>query len=367
MPVALPGRGRGASRSQLEASAVEPLVGVTRAGVIESWHAGAIAVVSGAGGIVAHAGDAETATFWRSTAALHRALALVHAGGVKRWELSEAQLAILCGSHHGEPAQVRCVAEILERIGLEESALHCGAQMPRSEWAAAELLRRNEKPSALHHPFSGNHVALLALSRLLGGDVERYEDASGAAQVSALEMTARLAGVAPQEMVVSGDGAKSGEYRTELWRLALAFARLIAVPRDWETRIHATAQAIVNAVTHHPDFISGAGEIDAEAMRAFDGTAICKLGEEGVGAAAWAPSERFPEGVGVAFKIADGVGGRRAIPVVLAAIAEQLELGTGEQRAALESHVVRTIETQRGEPVSELVPLFELTIEAREA
>lgn len=364
--MSLSGRGRGASRSQIEASAVEPLVGLTRAGVIESWHAGAIAVVSGAGEIVAHVGDAERATFWRSAAAPYQALALVHAGGVKRWELSEGQLAILGGSHHGEPAQVRCVAEILERIGLDESALRCGVQMPRSEWAAAELLRRNEKPSALHHAASGNHVALLALSRLLGGDVERYEEAGAAAQVSALEMAARFAGVAPQEMTVSREGAKAGEYRTELWRLALAFARLMAVPRDWEMRIHATAQAIVNAVTHHPDFISGAGEIDAEAMRAFGGAAICKLGEEGVGAVAWAPSKRFPEGVGVAFKIADGVG-RRAIPVVLDAVAEQLELGTEEQRAALKLHVANAVERQGGEPVSELVPLFELTIEAGEA
>lgn len=355
-------RGARTFRTEFAAGKFAPLVGVSRSGVVESIHMGAVAVVTGAGERVAQVGEADVPVFWRSAAKLHQALALVHAGGVKRWQWSDAQLAIMCGSHNGEPAQVRCVQDILQRIGLAEDALRCGVQAPHSTWAAAELARKSQKPSAVHHMCSGNHAGLLALTRLLGGDVAAYENQQAPAEVSALEIAARFAELAPTEIFLGIDGCGIPAYRTELWRLALAFARLIAVPREWEMRIHASAQTVVNAVTRHPDMISGAGEIDAECIRAFGGAAICKLGAEGVCAAAWAPSERFPAGVGVALKVADGLGSR-AIPVVLAATIAQLELGTEEQRATLERHVDRSVSTHTGDPVGELLALFELAME----
>lgn len=340
-----------------------PLVAAVRSGRVESRHAGAVVAVTGADELVATAGAPELPVFWRSAAKLHQALALALAGGVKRWELTDAQLAIICGSHAGEPAQVRCVASILERIGVDEDALHCGPQPPHREWAASDLIRRNEKPSALHHMCSGNHAGLIALSRLLGGDPTRYEQPNDPGQEFALEVAARFAGLGPGEVVVGIDGCGIPAYRTPLRALALAFARLMAVPRDWETRLHSAAGTIVNAVTRHPEFIRGTGEIDTECLRAFGGTALCKLGAEGVCAAAFAPDERFPHGLGLAVKIADGLGAR-AIPIVLAECLEQLELGTEEQRAALEPHIERAIKTSRGETVGELAATFELSIEA---
>lgn len=343
-----------------------PLVAVLRSGKAESVHAGAVVAMEGNGELVAAAGGPELPVFWGAAATLHQTLALVLAGGVKRWELSDAQLAIMCSSHNGEPAQVRCVASILERIGLEPDALHCGAQPPHSEWAAADLLRRNEKPSPLHHRCSGNHAGLLALSRLLGGDLASYEDANAPAEQNALEVAARFSGLEVREIALGVDECGVPAYRTPLRALALAFARLMTVPREWETRIHAAATTVVNAVVRHPETIAGAGEIDMECLKAFGGAAICKLGGEGVCAAAFAPTERYPRGLGLAMKIADGTGAR-AIPIVLMACLEQLELGTEQQRAALEAHARRGETTLRGEVVSELAPAFELTIEGPSA
>src|SRR5688572_3777866 len=99
-----------------------PLVEITRSGVVDSVHAGAVAAVTADNDLVAQAGTPDLPAFWRSAAKLHQAIALVLAGGVKRWELDDAQLAIMCGSHHGEPAQIRCVTSILDRIGLDADA-----------------------------------------------------------------------------------------------------------------------------------------------------------------------------------------------------------------------------------------------------
>jgi L-asparaginase II len=122
------------------------LVAVSRSHVVESAHAGTLAVVAGDGEILAFAGNPDAPTYWRSAAKLHQSLAVVDAGAVKRWGITDAQLAIMCGSHNGEAAQVRSVAGNLERIGVDESALRCGAQTPHNERVAAELVCRNERP-----------------------------------------------------------------------------------------------------------------------------------------------------------------------------------------------------------------------------
>lgn len=339
-----------------------PLVEVSRSGLVESLHGGVIAVVNGEGEVLAHAGSPDVSIFWRSAAKLHQALALVLEGGVKRWGLSDGQLAAICSSHNGEPGQVSCVGSVLKRIGLDESALHCGKMPPHSAWAAADMIRRNEPPSALHHMCSGNHAGLLALTRLLGADPAWYETEAAPAQKRALEVAALFAGLPVPQIELGVDGCGIPAYRTPLRSLATAFARLVAPPREWEAHVHAAARTVVNAVTRNPDIISGAGEIDAECLRAFRGQAICKLGAEGVCAAAFSPDERFPRGVGIALKIADGLGSR-AIPAALLACIEQLELGTEEQRAALEARVNLEVKTHRGEPVGRMRAIFELTRE----
>src|SRR4051794_27336883 len=90
--------------------AAPPVVAsVSRSGKVESRHRGSISVVDTDGCRLAAVGDADEPVYWRSAAKLHQALPLVMAGGMERWGLSNRHLAIICGSHNGEPAQVECV------------------------------------------------------------------------------------------------------------------------------------------------------------------------------------------------------------------------------------------------------------------
>src|SRR5881296_1026984 len=77
-----------------------------RGGVVEAVHAVHVAVVDGAGALVAGTGDPELVTFWRSAAKPFQALPLVEDGVVERFGLTTEDLALVCASHSSEPGQV---------------------------------------------------------------------------------------------------------------------------------------------------------------------------------------------------------------------------------------------------------------------
>ncbi|MBD5657787.1 MAG: asparaginase, partial [Candidatus Eremiobacteraeota bacterium] len=71
-------------------------------------------------------GDIDTPVFLRSAAKPFIAAAVVASGAAQRFSLTARELAVVAASHDGEPFHVAAVRAILERIGLDESALQCG-------------------------------------------------------------------------------------------------------------------------------------------------------------------------------------------------------------------------------------------------
>lgn len=337
------------------------LATVSRSGQVESWHAGCIVATDTTGRVLAYAGDPEIPVFWRSTAKLHQALPLLIAGGTSRFDLNDEQLAVICSSHHGDQRQVACVRSILRQIGSSPEALRCGIHEPWSAEAAKALIRAGESPTPLHHMCSGNHAGLIGLAKLLGANPADYDLPANTAQQSAIAMIARFIDRAPQDIQLGMDGCGIPAYCTPLRLLALAFARWLNVPADWPLEIKSATAHLHQAIVRNPEMLSAAGEIDAELVRAFAGDAICKLGAEGMCAAAFRPSTRWPNGLGLAIKVADGLG-NRARDVALDECIQKLELGSPQQRAAFSRFVSREIKTRRGEVVGEISPAFRLTV-----
>lgn len=335
-----------------------PVAAVLRGGLVESLHLGCIAIADTTGPIFA-AGDSTLPIFWRSTAKLHQALAFVAAGGANEFSLSQEELAIICASHNGEPRQVELVRSIFRKLSASPDLLRCGAQEPFNLKAAHELFCRGEKPSPLHNCCSGNHSGLIGLSKVLGAELPSYDRPEHPAQRAALKVVARFAGLEPEEIALGTDGCGIPTYSTSLERLALAYARLLHLPKSWPAEWATSATLIAKAIGAHPTLISGAGDFDAEFNRIFGGSAVCKTGAEALCAASFYPSAQWPNGLGLAIKIADGLG-TRGRNVAFVACLEQLEIGTAEQRAALREAVAHDVTTRTGEVVGEIVPVFTL-------
>jgi L-asparaginase II len=102
------------------------LVEVSRGGLVESRHRGSVALVDAEGATVLALGDVERPVFPRSAVKALQALPLVETGVADAFGLSDADLALVCASHAGEPAHVAGAAAMLRKAGRDETCLECG-------------------------------------------------------------------------------------------------------------------------------------------------------------------------------------------------------------------------------------------------
>jgi L-asparaginase II len=267
---------------------------VVRSGFVESVHHGAVAVLHGAG-----RGDVTSPMFPRSSSKPMQTVALLRAGLVPR---DEADLALISGSHFGEPFHVRRTREILEKSGLTEDALGCPAALPFSAGARDDVLRGGGGPERITMNCSGKHAGMLATCVLNGWPLDSYLDPGHPLQMAIAETVAELAG---EPIAATGvDGCGAPVLAISLTGLARAFERLVeAAPGTDERRV-------ADAMRAHPELVAGTGADDTVLMNAMPGL-LTKVGAEGVVAAA------MPGRGAVAVKISDGAE-RPRTPVLLA-------------------------------------------------
>jgi len=152
------------------------LVEVLRGPLVESRHAGAVAVVDADGGRALALGEVELPVFPRSAVKALQALPLVESGAADRYGLGPQELALACASHSGEPGHVATATRMLTQAGLDAGALKCGAHWPIHQPSGQALARAGGTASALHNNCSGKHAGFLCVSCALGADPARYTE-----------------------------------------------------------------------------------------------------------------------------------------------------------------------------------------------
>lgn len=336
-----------------------PLVEVTRGRIVESRHHGHVVVMDGEGRTLASLGSPETVTFLRSSSKPHQTIPLVATGAADHFGFTDAEIALACGSHNGEEEHTETALSMLRKAGLDERALHCGPQEPYSEEAAEELKRRGLKPTALHNNCSGKHAAMLALAVYLNAPVENYEELEHPVQQLIARAVAEFAGVTVDEMGIGTDGCAAPNFAVSVNDMALMYARFVNPPAHFDEKTREACSRIARAMTAHPEMVEGRGELDTELMKACGGRLISKVGAEGVYTAGVVPSKKFPQGLGLAFKIEDGDKGDRARSPVAVEILRQLRV-LEDDAAPLQKFSRKLLRNHRGDEVGEIRTSFEL-------
>jgi len=324
-------------------------VEVRRGPLVESVHLVNVAVVDAGGRLRAGSGRTTQVTFARSAVKPIQAMPVVADGVADHFGFGDRELALCCASHSGEPRHVEGVRWMLERIGVEESALACGPHAPFHEPTAASLARAGERPGRIHNNCSGKHTGMLALARFHGWDVTRYTRADHPVQRRMLDEVARWAGLRVEDVVTGIDGCGVVTFGLPLDRLAYAFALLASAARNGDPGV----SAIFGAMTRRPEYVGGTDRLCTVLMRAVDGRIITKTGAEGVYCAAVPGAE-----LGIAIKVEDG--GRRASGPALIGVLRSLGLLGDEEMARLTSHAEPTIVNTRGETVGSVQASIEL-------
>jgi L-asparaginase II len=305
-------------------------VRVDRGPEIESRHTVLAVVVGLSAGEEVQYGEPETLAYWRSSMKPFQALPLVEDGAAGRYGFGGSELAICCASHQGTPRHVECVTGMLDRIGMDESALACGPHAPFHEPSRQALLRLGTEPSRVHNNCSGKHTSMLAQALHHGWPTRGYDDPQHPLQARIRTELRRWLDVDPEKLVWSVDGCGVPTPFLSLRQMARAYARLVRSE-------DAAPRAVVKAMTEHPEYVSGSGELSTELMRVTGGALLAKEGAEGVFCFAG-----VRDGWGGAVKVTDG--SKRAVaPAVLELLASLhlIDGGALERLAGLREPEIR--------------------------
>ena len=304
-----------------------PTVGVWRGAHLESVHDTAACVTDAAGDVLFARGTIDARVYPRSSAKPFIAAASVRAGVAERFGFGDAELAIMSGSHRGEPAHTTLVASMLERIGAGVEDLRCGVHVPYDAATAALLAERCEPATPLHHNCSGKHAGILALARVLGAPFEGYLEPYHPAQQVILAFCGRMSDEMFGADNLGIDGCGIPAYVTTLRHAALSYARLATLQGVDDDDAAALAR-ISEAMVRRPWFVAGTGAFDTDLIGATDGRVVGKSGAEGFHASAM-----LDQGLGLALKVVDGAG--RAAPPAVLALLDAHDALSEEARAAL--------------------------------
>lgn len=315
---------------------------VTRGNSVESFHRVHAAAVNAFDTLLGRTGDPELQTFWRSCAKPFQLIPLLESGGFDAHGWGDAELAVACASHGGEPEHVAIVEAMLRSLGLEEGDLACGPQEPLSPRGAKIARESGVRIKRTHNNCSGKHAAMLALAQKNGWPIKGYERADHPVQQAMLNQVALWTGVRPSEIDVAIDGCGAAVFGLPLDRMARAYARLGSAANRGEE----IPSRIVSAMTKNPFLVGGTDRFDSVVMEATDGRVLTKVGAEGVHCAVILDSS-----TGIALKVEDG--STRAQYPAMIRILQELDALPQPLPSGLAEILHRPIRNSRGDVVGE--------------
>ncbi len=322
------------------------IVEVRRGAQVESRHAVIAAVVDGDGKLVAGWGDVGSTIFPRSSNKAFQALPLIETGAADAFSLSQAELAMACASHGGEKRHTDTVAAWLKRLGLDHSALECGAHWPYHEETARDIARAHAMPTALQNNCSGKHAGMVTVARHMGEELKGYVSPEHPVQRRVTAVIEDVCGVKLAPDAFGTDGCSMPTMALPLNKLAHGFARFITGNGLAPARAKA-ARRLAAAVLAEPFFVAGSGRFCTAVMQAGRGRFIAKTGAEGVYTAASAEL-----GIGIALKVLDGT--TRAAQTALGGLLEHFGLLDDAGRDELRPLVEPVLSNWRGLRVGDI-------------
>lgn len=326
----------------------ELFIEVTRSYTVESRHFGAAVICDFKGRVLESWGDIDQLVFPRSALKPIQAIGVVESGASDHYSLSNADISLACASHQGEPMHVERVALWLNRLGLNQDHLACGAHLPGDELSAHQLLASGKDCCRIHNNCSGKHAGFLTTALYLKKPVENYHQIDHPVQQLSLDIISDLSQIELRKYPIGIDGCGFPAPALPLVHLGIAMARF-ANPAELSDHRAKAIKRIQTAIIHEPLYMAGHRSTASALIEATKGAVLAKTGAEGVFMAA------LPErDLGIALKISDGSG--RARSVALLAILDHLGALSDTEKHKLRHHISPEIINTQGLAVGEIRP-----------
>lgn len=307
------------------------LVEVRRGEVLESFHRGVVCVVDQDDRIVYSLGDVEQVCYPRSALKFFQQIPLLTSGAVEHFGFTEKEVALFCGSHNGEPEHVETARSILSKIGLDESYLQCGPQLPTLREDQHNLIRANQQPGRIHNNCSGKHAGFLAYCVYRNWPLSDYISHSHPLHQEILDVISDFHRY-PKEKIRHGvDGCSAPIFSFPVYNQAIAYKNLMH-PGSFSGAVQKACRTMVDAIVHYPDMIAGSKRYCTDLMRESKGQLIGKTGADGV----YSLGIKDPA-YGISIKVDDGKMGPQYN--IAQAIVEQLGLLDAESNKKLRHYL----------------------------
>ncbi len=257
------------------------LVEVNRGEVLESFHRGVICIVDQDNKILYSQGDTQQVCYPRSALKFFQQIPLLTSGAVEHFGFNEKEIALFCGSHNGEQEHVETVRGILAKIGLDESHLLCGPQMPTLKEDANALIKNDLPPLRIHNNCSGKHAGFLAYCVYKNWSTADYIDPKHALHQEILDVIADFHHYPKSQIQQGIDGCSAPIFAFPVYNQAVAYKNLVH-PAQFDESVQKACNTMVDAIVKYPGMIAGKKRYCSDLMRLSEGKLIGKTGADGV-------------------------------------------------------------------------------------
>lgn len=307
------------------------LVELHRGEVNESFHRGVVCVVNDTNEIIFSRGDVSQVCYPRSAMKLFQHIPLIVSGAFEHFNFTHQELAVMCGSHNGEKMHMDVVEGILNKIGLSEAHLKCGAQAPTLKSDLYQLIKNDLKPRQLHNNCSGKHAGFLAYCIFKGLDSNDYISENSELQKEIKKVVSFFYELPEIELKAGMDGCSAPTFAMPVYNQAVAFKNLLNPSSHLPDEYKIAAKIIIEACSQYPEMLAGSNRYCTDLITVTQGRIIGKTGADGVYCLLDTKNN-----LGISIKIDDGKMGPQY--QVAQELLSYLELISPEEKKQLESY-----------------------------
>jgi len=331
----------------------EVLIKIYRGNIVENIYRGDIAIIGGKGKLAFLTGDSEKITYWRSSAKPIQALAVIYSGAAEKYGLTEKEIAIMTSSHSGEEEHIKLIYSILDKIGLNEGNLLCGAY-PVFHKSSTESLIQNKIPTkSIYNPCSGKHVAQLILCQYYGWRISDYYRLEHPVQQMILNSVAEMTEYPKEKIHLGIDACGVPVFGLPIKNMSYAYKSMI----NWkilDSKYQQAAKKIVVSMIKYPEIVGGTGRFDTDLMRVSEGKLLAKSGADGV----FCIGVHNDDGMGITIKMESG--NMKFLPLVVVQVLYQLKILSKEKLNQLKQYCPSWVKNYRNEKVGKFISDFKL-------
>jgi len=189
----------------------------------------------------------------------------------KKFDLSDAEIAICMASHAGEKVHIDTVKSLLNKFEISAKKIKCGVHEPISKTAQDELLKNGENATVLHNNCSGKHAMMLGLCKLNDWDMDNYDNPNHPLQQEIKKKIYSLCEI-KNEYPVTKDGCGVPIFSMPLINMVKGYLNLFCDPKYLRLK---------NAFLNNPYIIGGENRTDTKIIENSSGL-IAKVGAGGL-------------------------------------------------------------------------------------